>query len=347
MHLQQNLTDNIKSKITLIDGISIFFIVLFHEMGGINRPDSLFLVKYLVTFGLVLFTFSSGFKLSLNHSNEITNRPFLRKHLTKRFIRLYKAYIGYTLLAFVPLYCISYVASNFLKINFEGISSFMNNLNIDGLLKTIIGDNIVSSQLWYLIALIAITAVCFTIIYHLRIRALFFFFLLLILFDVIFWDNLRSLPDILFNIFVYMPAYIFGIFYGHKALDGNKLLASYICSLFFVTFFILSIIYPQSTLFKYSITLYSLTLPPFMILLSKILLDVGYLREPLLRCGKYSFQIYLFHWPIILPLLSRLTINILKFDSFFIPYLITTLAIITCIYAYNLTKKIKLNLLFE
>ncbi len=215
---QFRLNSNIKSRITLIDGVSIFLIVLFHELVGI---DSSFLVKYLATFGLVLFTFSSGFKLGLNHSNEISNRLFLRKYFTKRFIRLYKAYIGYTLLAFIPYYCVSYIIIHYFELNFEATDNFWNNLNINSLFKLMIGDNIVSYQLWYLIALLAITAVCFTILYQLKINTLFYFLLPLILFDIIYWDNLKTYPLILFNIMVYMPTYIFGIFYGYNRLMVN------------------------------------------------------------------------------------------------------------------------------
>ena len=82
----------IKNKITLIDGISIIFIVLFHELGGINRPDAIFLLRYLATFGLVLFTFSSGLKMGVNHSAEINDKSFISRYFVKRFTRLYKAY---------------------------------------------------------------------------------------------------------------------------------------------------------------------------------------------------------------------------------------------------------------
>ena len=68
--------------------------------------------------------------------------------------------------------------------------------------------------------------------------------------------------------------------------------------------------------------------------------------EILLRCGKYSFQIYLYHLPLILPFLVFLN-SILHYNYFFIPYLIAILTIITCIYIYEITKKLKLNTIFE
>jgi len=146
---------------------------------------------------------------------------------------------------------------------------------------------------------------------------------------------------------MYMPAYIFGIAHGYKQLEQNKLSVSYICSITFVAIFVISIVYPQSFAHKYAILLYGITFPPFMILFSRLLLNFKYLKELLLLCGKYSFQIYLFHWPIILPLISKLTINILKINIYFTPYGVTVLAIIICVYVYKVSKKLKLNQIFE
>src|SRR5271157_351354 len=255
---QSKFRNNIPSRITLIDGIAIFFIVLFHELGGINRPDSIFLNKYLAIFGLVLFTFSSGFKIAFNHSDEINSKSFISKYFTKRFIRLYKAYIGYTLFAFVPLYFINYLSLHYLKLNFEGLTKFWDHLNINDLFQILIGNNFIAYQLWYLLSLLIVTTVCFTILYYFRINTLFYFSPLLILFDVIYWDNLKICPHILFNAMVYMPIYIFGIFYGYYGLDNNKL-PLYICSIIFTILFFVSIIYPEYNLFKYSIMLYGLT----------------------------------------------------------------------------------------
>jgi len=94
---------------------------------------------------------------------------------------------------------------------------------------------------------------------------------------------------------IYMPAYIFGIAYGYKQLEQNKLSVSYICSTIFVAIFTISVVYPQSFAYKYAILLYEITFPPFMMLSSRILLNCKYLKELLMLCGKYSFQIYLFH----------------------------------------------------
>lgn len=112
--MEFNYKSNITNRITLIDGVSIFFIVLYHELGGIANLSSQFLVQFLGVCGLLLFTFSSGLKMGFNHSDDINKKSFLSEYFIKRFIRLYKAYVGCTLLMFIPLYFISYQLTNFM-----------------------------------------------------------------------------------------------------------------------------------------------------------------------------------------------------------------------------------------
>lgn len=351
MNLNLDFEHDIVNKIALIDGISIFFIVLFHTMGYYNnKPDSLFILNYLGVFGLVLFTFSSGLKLAFNHSDEIAKKSFLKRYFIKRFEKLYKAYIGYTILILVPVCLTSFVVAFYIKTKFELASLFLNNLNIEGLFKIITGQNFIANHLWYLIALIVITFFCFEVLYYFGLPTLFRFSVAMIILDVILWDHLTYLSydvkfALLFRIMSYLPVYIFGILFGYKKLyNNNKLLK--IISILFAAIFLMSILTQNGTLLKYNVLLYGLTLSPFMLLFSRCVLKSTYIKEILLRCGKYSFQIYLYHLPLILPFLVFLN-SILHYNYFFIPYLIAILTIITCIYIYEITKKLKLNKIFE
>lgn len=98
---------------------------------------------------------------------------------------------------------------------------------------------------------------------------------------------------------------------------------------------------------KYDILLYGFTLPPFMFLVSTILLGNNYIKKSLFIFGSYSFQIYLLHMPVILPVSTRLVRDIFKMNYFITPYLMTIGIIIICISTYKVFKKIKLNTLFE
>jgi len=281
------------------------------------------------------------------------HKSFLSKYFIKRFIKLYKAYIGYTILAFIPLYCVIYLATFHFKLNVWGTNHFWNNLNLEGLLNIIAGDNFVDSALWYLIALIIITFVCFTILYYFSLPTLFYFSLALIIFDVIFWDNLNPGSDnvyhasLLFKVMIYMPAYIFGILFGYKKFYSNNKGLLHIFSILFAAQFLFSILFPNNILHKYDILLYGFTLPPFMFLVSTILLGNNYIKKSLFIFGSYSFQIYLLHMPVILPVSTRLVRDIFKMNYFITPYLMTIGIIIICISTYKVFKKIKLNTLFE
>ncbi|SES77561.1 Peptidoglycan/LPS O-acetylase OafA/YrhL, contains acyltransferase and SGNH-hydrolase domains [Methanococcoides vulcani] len=339
--------NNIVNRITLMDGCAIFFIVLAHELEGTNTPDALFLTKYLAVFGLVLFTFSSGLKMGLNHFDEINDKTFLSNYFIKRFIRLYKAYIGYTLLAFISYFSVLYISTYYLKLNFVDFNEWWNSLNVNDLFNTLIGTNFVSAHLWYLVALLAITSVCFSIIYYFNIKTLFLFIFPLMIFDIIYWDYLMLHSMILFKIVAYMPIYIFGIFCGRYLIDHMNKNIFHGLSMFFIVIFLLSVAYPNNTILKYDILIYGSTFPLTMLFVSSYLLNFNYINQLLLICGKYSFQIYLFHWPLILPILSRLITDVLSINYFIMPYFVTTLAIASCICAYKIVKKIKLNILFE
>jgi len=63
--------------------------------------------------------------------------------------------------------------------------------------------------------------------------------------------------------------------------------------------------------------------------------------------GSYSFQIYLFHLPLILLILLRASGDIFRIQYFFMPFVITLAAIFFSILAYLMVKKIHLAFLIE
>ena len=76
-----------------------------------------------------------------------------------------------------------------------------------------------------------------------------------------------------------------------------------------------------------------------MMLISSILMKIEYINNILQFCGKYSFQIYLFHMPIIVPALQRSVIDVADLALTITPYIITIFSIILSIYAYEICKK--------
>lgn len=352
--------NNKLDTIVLFDGIAIFFIVIYHELVYYQNTPLFSLEPYLVYLGLSLFTFSSGFKLMINHSNELGQKIFLSKYYMKRFIRLYKAYVGYTLLTLIPLLIVIYFAIYIFHLDFPGITTILtkiNNTNIFSFLKFLCGDNPITSQLWYLIGLIVITSICFTILYFLDIKWLFFSFIPFFLISLLIQSGMLIQLGIIFyfpflisNVFLYLPFFIFGSFWGYNQqyqMGKWFQIAQFLVPIFFFIFIVSATIL-QNFINKSILIYFSCFLFPFFLLsIFDHVKKIKFLYSSLMFCGIYSFQIYLFHMPLILPIISRIIINILKIDYIFMPILITILVIFVCVIVYKIVKTIHLNILFE
>jgi peptidoglycan/LPS O-acetylase OafA/YrhL len=337
---------NISDKVTFIDGFAIILIVLYHTLThNLSTLGATFLLKYIRTIGLTLFTFSAGMKIGINHSRELEDKEFLKRYFVKRFFRLYKPYLGYTALIFIPVYFEMCVAKYYFNSNYIGVSRYWSNLNINGVINLILGSNFVSSHLWYLPFLIIITALCFALLYLFKTRCLFIFIIPLLIFDIIYWNYLDG--NLFYLSIKYLSIYIFGIYYAYNKEYELWKKNQYIIASLFVVIFLVSLIKGNYPLFKYDLILYGLTFPSFIILGSQILLNISYVNNFLSTCGKYSFQIYLFHVPLLLHPLNELVKRFMDVDLFITPYFISLLTIFISIYIYKACKKLTINRLFE
>ena len=336
------------------DGIAIFFILCYHALGGYPSNPIFFLLPYFVHLGLSLFTYSAGYKLVLNHLNELDQKPFLSKYYIKRFIRLYKPYIGYSILMVVPLLIIAYFTTYIFHLNFGGMTTFLtaiSDLNFYSILSFFWGgNNPIAFQLWYLIALIYITSICFTILYFLDIKWLFYLFIPFFLFSLVIQIfAVQSLPSVVFNAFIYLPFFIFGCFWAyHQHVHEENLFqaAPFFALLFFILIMSSSILL---FFFNNEILIYCscFFFPFFLLALFGYIKNVKFITSFFMFCGIYSFQIYLFQWPLILPIIIRTMIDIFKIDYFFMPIIVAILAVYFCVFVYKMVKKLHLNVLFE
>ncbi len=336
------------------DGISIFFIVLYHELYILSYNPFFFLCPYLIFLGLSLFTLSAGYKLSLNHFNELNQKKFLSEYFIKRFIRLYKPYLGYSLLILFPILLITYISVYFFNINYTGINFFLNlfnNINIFYFIGFFLGYNVIAIQLWYLVALIAITSICFTILYFLNIKWLFFFFIPSLLISLLIKIDAIKFEFVLVNnVFIYLPFFIFGICWScnqyYQKCKWFQQSQFYFPILFLID--TVSIIILQNfidiTILQYFCGFF---FPFFLTAIFESMKKTKLLFGFLMYCGSYSFQIFLFHAPLILQIISRFILDIMKINNIFIPIVISVLTIYFCVIAYKFTKKIHLNRLFE
>ena len=334
------------------DGIAIFFIVTAHVLVGHPNNPLFFFWDELGILGLSLFTFSSGYKLMINHLDDLDQRTFLSEYYMKRVTRLYKPYIGYSLLSAIPLVLVVYVAVNIFHLNFPGLSNFFSmfdNMNIFIVLSFFVGNNPIAAQLYYLITLIAITSICFTILYFLNMKWLFLSFCPFFLISLLI--QLKIIQDVpLLGVFRYLPFFIFGSYwaYNQQTRKGNwfQFFQSYAPVFFFICiplFIIVQNFFYHLILFCFFCFLFPFFLSSFFDTMKKIRFAYSFF----MFCGNYAFPIYLFQWPLILPIVTRSLIDILKLDFIFMPLVVSIITIYLSVFVYQIVKKVHLNILFE
>ncbi len=338
------------------NGIAIFFIITYHYLGV--TADS---IGYL---GMTLFTFSAGYKLIYNHLNELNQKIFLSEYFIKRCVRLYKAYLGYSLLILFPLLIITYLGVYFFHFDFPGFATFLdliNNLNIFNFIGFFLGTNPIAGPLWYLVALIGITSICFTVLYYSNIKWLFIFFIpffLISLLIILFWSQFNAIqfesifePIMVVRIFLYLPYYIFGAYFAYNQ-HYQKCKWFQVSQFYFPIFFLILIapIIVLKNVNNIPDILYffcGFLFPFFLVAIFENMKKIKIIFPFIMFSGVYSFQIYLFHEPLILPIISRIINDILKINYFFMVIIIPIICIYSCVIVYKIIKKVHLNRLFE
>jgi peptidoglycan/LPS O-acetylase OafA/YrhL len=201
-------------SLDLIDGIAIISIVLLHSFGLYNAAANnipRMITNSLYYFGLAAFSLSAGYKLAINHGDQLGDKGFLRHYFKYRAIRLYKPYIGYTILV-LPFLYLTIIISRRLNLDYAGLHVLDNPIN--GAKLFIIGENPVAYHLWFLVTLLTITTICLTILYAFNISALFRIAIL----GAIIWPfaYCHLYPDhlILYRIITFGIIFIGGIYAG-------------------------------------------------------------------------------------------------------------------------------------
>ena len=208
--------------IQIMDIVSIFFITYYHAFNyhqithPTNDPINQILNPYLVTFGLAAFTFSSGFKFSLKNSENIKKNDSLLKIVKKRFIRLYRPYLSYSLLIYCLLIVVQKIWPEALKYPFL----YLPRINSETLIKFFFfGINPIAGHLWYLFILLVINIISLLMIGTFGIGfLLYFIFPVLLLYFSINIHILKSISivsEIPFYILIYMTIFLFGFLFAH------------------------------------------------------------------------------------------------------------------------------------
>lgn len=283
-------------SLLLIDAVAVIIIVFFHAL-AFYPPAFYPLDQYssmLRFLGLALFSFSAGYKLMYNHRLELQNREFLKQYMVKRFKRLYKPYIGYTLLVLPPFYAVIWIAKNLFSLDYPGLSLFDKPME-DLVWDFMIGEPPVTPHLWYLVMLLEVTFFCLFVLYAFNLKVLFGMGFTLGLSFLFFQDYIEF--EYLYRIIIYGTIFIIGIFFSTKVALPEKI-----------------------------------TVP---------------LLTPLIMIGSYSFYIYLFQTPFLVPIPGRILGDILHIRSIFVPIFLTIFTVVASIIIYQAMKAFRINRLFE
>jgi peptidoglycan/LPS O-acetylase OafA/YrhL len=190
-----------RKDLILFDAIAISSIVLFHA-SSLAPPGWWWI--YLGYFGILIFAISAGAKFA-GHS--LNDRIFLKTYAKKRFFRLYKPYVFYTLLV-LPIMLAMMTVSEALSLGYKG---FGLQLNLDTLYNFLMGNNTISFQLWYLVSLLEVTAFCIGILYFASKKVLYIFFPISVLIYLIYGIHLDPSHIMTSRFLLILPAFIFGM----------------------------------------------------------------------------------------------------------------------------------------
>jgi len=332
-----------RNYISIIDGIAIIFVLLNHSY---YAPFQ----KYLGIFGVILFTFSSGFKLIFNHGNDLKSSLFLKYYLIKRVKRLIKPYIGYTILVIPIIYILIYIFKSmniiFLN-NFQGFRFIVENNANNLIYNFVIGNNPFVGQSWYLFTLMWITAICLILLNFIGLK-----YLLKLYFPIFLLCIYLSTNETFWfwpKIFMYGPVFIYGMFfaelYQSKIWAFNAII--YVVAL--IAFFLILYTYIFNVYSKYVICTFGICLPGLILLINYYINNIFFINKLLVFCGLNSFYIYLLEGPFIEPAVFSILIKFFNFpeNNIVTSILVVSLTIPTCFVVYSILKKTRLNKFFE
>ena len=340
--------------INIMDIISMLMILFYHcacyqqIITGYMNPYVYTIISFFVNFGLTAFTFSSGFKQSFNHYLDFNDNDFFTSYLSKRSWHLYKIYLIY------PFVCaIIYFILNILNLtkHVQPYIAHMGAISIQSLFDWFLGSvPPVGGHLWFLFVLCLINIIALFLLKSTKIYGILIVFLFLLFYFLACPHTLTAicLTELPYYVLLYLIIYLSGLLMGflyHFKKQYFEIGLAVISSIFiivialFYLFEILKVPFPNNTIFiqlYHNIFLkYGLTYPCFLMSVLYLFRKCSFLRH-LSFLKQDTLYIYLLQYPFVIPLFTRLLINlnvkhttIITIDSFL-------LSLITCILLHRL-----------
>lgn len=337
-----------------MDVISIFFIIYYHAFNyfKIYSPNTDILnaqiTPYMVGFGLVAFAFSSGFKVFLNHEHELANGKFLSNYMKTRFIRLYKPYIAYfiaiyimTFFMFVPLLREIYPFLGTPKMDLEKIAEFL-----------LLGISPLTGHLWFLFIILIITLGVLGFLYIFNQRVLFYValpsLLIYLSLNIHVLGQYSIVSEIPYYLIYYSTIFTFGAFIAHIRNKPSFFwialpISGLFLSLYYVSGWNDGLIPYLRQIIINPLFHYGITYPVFILCLLLYFFPLSRLSMKLAALRPYTFIIYIFQYPIVIPLAAWCYARG-DMPSAFAPIGITIISFISCILLYNAFEKLNIKM---
>lgn len=312
----------------IIEGLAIILVLISHSY---YYPE---VINYSAVIGVFLFGFSSGFKLVYNHINELNDRVFLRKYAFKRFKRLLKPYIGYTILV-LPIMCALLLESNgntYLS-NFGQFNILKNSTLIDLVYKFGIGNNPIVVPTWFLYSLCIVTSICLAVLYASDIKVIFAFFPIIIIVSL--YHDLPSTLEI-------GIAFILGMLFAYYNVFSMSII--YLLAIFCILFFYFdTYLYGENIFIR---MIFMLTIPSLAFVVYKVVDNIKYINRFVYLCGIYSFYIYLLHAPFVEPAMYLL-LRFFSISNNVQVFVQIPIIVVVTILLYKILSSVGLNRFFE
>lgn len=341
-----------------MDVVSMLMILFYHcacyqEIFTGKLSSGLYLlISLFVTFGLTCFTFSSGFKLAINHHSDIKNNDFFCKYIAKRTLSLAKIYFFYPLICLI-IYGILFLF-NLSKLAQPYISS-IGSINYDSFFNWFFGSvPPVAGHLWFIFVLIIVNIIALLIYHYLGIYGVICVMLFLIGYFFSYPHVLQAIciSELPYYTLMYLIIFLSGLAVGTFYTTKPKLYKT-ILSITSCLFFCLLILYiildvrHQPINNQFIITAFyrnvflrwGLTYPCFILSLLHIFHNIKPLSF-LTYIKQDTLYIYLLQYPFVIPIYTKILFDINIPHTYFtiVSFL---LSLLSCIIIHRLIILLK------
>lgn len=345
----------IRNAISSLDVVSMIMILFYHSVcyqetvTNYVNPVVRYIISLCVTFGLTTFAFSSGYKLIINHMYDLEDDTFVLNYIKKRFKYLMGIYILYPSICLFIFFLIHIFKLSIIELKC-GFSIGL--LAPESFFEWFFGAlPPVAGHLWFLFIVCIIDIVLILLIHFCKLKGVLLSFFILLIYFILRPHVLTAIcfNEVAFYLLMYYIIVAFGVVLGFISKMNFKLFkALIIIESFLGVLFLFEDIYRNSL---------NIGINEFVTMLAtrNIFLKWGLLAPPILlgfflvfrklgewisKIQKYTFAIYLYQYPFIIPLCCGL-LNVFIKKTSILSISIFILSLILCILLHYLIERLR------